>query len=98
SITSVTPNSGPSAGGTAVTISGSNFASGATVRFGGTPATAVAVVNSSTINATTPAHSAGDVSVTVTNPDAQRATFNSFTYQAPVVPNVTSIAPSNGST
>ena len=62
----VSPNSGPTAGGTAVTITGTNFAAGATVTFGGTAATNVVVVNSTTITATTPAGSAGAVTVTVT--------------------------------
>jgi len=35
-ITGISPNSGSTAGGTQVTISGSNFVSGATVQFGGT--------------------------------------------------------------
>ena len=34
-VTSVSPNSGSAAGGTAVTITGTNFVSGATVAFGG---------------------------------------------------------------
>ena len=40
---------------TAVTITGTNFASGATVTFGGSAATSVVVVSSTTITATTPA-------------------------------------------
>ena len=71
-VTSVSPNNGPAAGGTAVTITGTNFASGATVTFGSTAATNVTVVNSTTITATTPAGSAGAVTVTVTNSNGQR--------------------------
>ena len=66
------PNSGPAAGGTAVTITGTNFAAGATVTFGGTAATNVTVVNSTTITATTPAGSAGAVTVTVTSAMVRR--------------------------
>src|SRR6185369_5024705 len=62
SVSGITPNSGTTAGGTAVTINGSNFVSGATVTIGGA-ATNVSVVNSTTINATTPAHAAGAVNV-----------------------------------
>ncbi len=65
-VSSVSPNSGSTAGGTAVTITGTNFAAGATVTFGGAAATNVVVVNSTTITATTPAGSAGAVTVTVT--------------------------------
>ena len=56
-------------GGTAVTITGTNFAAGATVTFGGTAATSVVVVSGTQITATTPAGSAGAVTVTVTNPE-----------------------------
>ena len=40
-INSVSPNNGPVAGGTAVTITGTNFTAGATVKFGSTAATNV---------------------------------------------------------
>jgi hypothetical protein len=54
-VTAVSPASGPSAGGTAVTITG-EFLSGATsVTFGGTAATNVTVVNDTTITARAPA-------------------------------------------
>jgi hypothetical protein len=93
---SVTPNSGATAGGTAVTITGTNFAAGATVTFGGTAATNVVVVNSTSITATTPA-GAGAVTVTVTNPSGQSGSLASaFTYIAP--PMVSSVAPNNGPT
>ena len=80
-ISSVSPTSGTTAGGTAVTISGTGFLSGATVSFGGTAATGVTVVNSTSIKASTPAHAAGAVNVVVTNPDAQTGTLtNGYTY------------------
>ena len=83
-VSSITPNSGTTAGGTSVTINGTNFNSGATVSIGGIAATNVAVVNSTTITALTPAHTAGTVNVSVTNPDAQSATLTSgFTYTSP---------------
>ena len=78
-----------------MTITGTNFAAGATVTFGGTAATNVVVVNSTTITATTPAGSAGAVTVTVTNPGAQSGSLaNGYTYV--VVPTVTSVSPNNG--
>ncbi|MGO9228064.1 MAG: beta strand repeat-containing protein, partial [Bryobacteraceae bacterium] len=81
SVTSVSPSSGSTAGGTAVTITGTNFAAGATVTFGGTAAANVVVVNGTTITATTPVGSAGAVTVTVTNPGAQSASLaNGFSY------------------
>jgi hypothetical protein len=96
-VTSVSPSTGPAAGGTAVTITGTNFASGATVTFGGTAATNVAVTNSTTITATTPAHVAGVVTVTVTNSNGLSGSLASgFTYVVP--PTVTGVSPSSGST
>ena len=96
-VTSVSPNSGTTLGGTAVTITGTNFATGATVTFGGAAATNVAVVNSTTITATTPAGSTGAVTVTVTNPGALSGSLVSgYTYV--VVPTVSSVSPNSGST
>ena len=97
-VTSLSPTSGSTAGGTAVTITGTDFTSGATVTFGGTPATNVQVTSSTSITATTPAHAAGAVSVVVTNPDGQSGTLaNGFTYAVPN-PTVTAISPNTGPT
>jgi hypothetical protein len=83
-VSGVNPTSGPAAGGTSVTISGTGFAAGATVTFGGTNATGVVVNNSTTITATTPAHAAGAVDVVVTNSTGQSGTkLNAFTYNPP---------------
>jgi hypothetical protein len=80
-VTSITPNSGSASGGTAVTITGTGFLSGATVSFGGTAATGVTVVNSTSITATTAAHAAGAVSMVITNTDSQSGTLaNGYTY------------------
>ena len=80
-VTSISPTSGPTNGGTAVTIIGAGFFSGATVSIGGTSATGVTVANSTSISATTPAHTAGAVSVVVTNTDSQSgALANGYTY------------------
>ena len=80
----VSPNSGSTTGGTAVTITGTNFAAGATVTFGGTAATNVVVVSGTQITATTPAHAAGAVTVTVTVNGQSGSLSNGFTYN-PVV-------------
>lgn len=100
-VNTITPNSGTTAGGTAVTISGTNFLSGASVRFGGVVATNVTVTNTTSITATTPAHAAGTVNVTVTNPDNQSVTLTSgFTYNAPPssAPTVSAVSPGSGPT
>jgi hypothetical protein len=83
-VTTLTPASGATAGNTLVTITGTNFQSGATVTVGGSAATSVVFVNSTTLRARTPAHAAGKVSVVVTNPTAQAGTLNpGFFYAAP---------------
>jgi hypothetical protein len=98
-ISGVSPSSGPIAGGTAVTISGTGFTAGATVTFGGTSASAT-VVGSTTINAIAPSHASGSVNVVVTNPGGQSATLtNGYSYaSAPPAPTVSSITPNSGST
>jgi cytochrome c peroxidase len=97
SFTSITPNSGPSNGGTFVTINGAGFAQGATVTFGGVAATNVSTFNNETqINATTPLHAEGSVNIVVTNPNGASATsFNGFLYVASVT--VSSTVPTSGS-
>ena len=62
-VTSVTPNNGSTAGGNSVTITGTNFASGAMVTFGGNGATSVVVVSSTSITAKTPTGNSGVVTV-----------------------------------
>ena len=94
---SISPTGGPAAGGTAVTITGTNFVAGATVTFGGAAATNVSVVSATSITADTPAHAAGAVDVVVTNPDLQSGTLaDGYTYGA--APTVSSVSPTSGST
>ena len=83
-VSSVSGTSGTSAGGTAITITGTNFLSGATVTVGGAACTSVTVVSATSITCTTPAGSAGAQDVVVTNTDTQSATLSGgFTYIAP---------------
>ena len=79
-VTSLSPNSGGIAGGTSVTITGTNFTGATAVTFGGTAATNVIVVNATTITATTPAHAAGSVDVAVTTPGGTGSKTGGFTY------------------
>ncbi|HUF46274.1 MAG TPA: IPT/TIG domain-containing protein [Vicinamibacterales bacterium] len=77
----VTPNTGPTSGGTAITVTGTGFVSGATVLIGGTPATSVSVASATRITARTPAKPAGGYSVQVRNPNGQTAnTPRGFLY------------------
>src|SRR5262249_39959421 len=80
-VSAVSPTSGSVNGGTTVTVTGTGFLSGATVKFGGIAATGIAVNSSKSSTATTPAHGAGTVDVSVTNSDGQSGTLtNGFTY------------------
>ena len=66
-----------------MTITGTGFLAGATVTLGGTAATNVTVVNSTTITATTPAHAAGAVNVVVRNTDGQSGTLHQSVIPTP---------------
>src|SRR5204863_3359000 len=55
-ISQLSPASGPTAGGTAVTLSGANFRANCTLLFGGIPAVSAALVSAASMTATTPAH------------------------------------------
>ncbi len=81
-VTGVSPNSGPTAGGTVVSITGTGFNCVSGVSFGGTPATGVTTVSPTQITATSPAGSAGAVDVTVTNCNgtSPTTTLDTFTY------------------
>ena len=80
-ITSIDPSAGSTGGGTPVTITGTNFVSGATVTIGGVAATGVNVLSSTSITSTTGAHASGVVDVTVKNPNNQGVTaVSAYTY------------------
>lgn len=91
-ITSVSPSSGDLGGGMVAQITGSNFFSGAMVRFGSTLATNVVVVNSTTITCTVPPGVAGVVTVSVTSGGQTAMLPNGFTYIAPPAPPTISLA------
>ena len=91
-VTGLSPASGPAAGGTAVTISGTGLGHATGVRFGGA-AGAITADSASQIIVTSPAGS-GTVDVTVTT-EAGAAGAGRFTYEAPP-PVIASISPSSG--
>jgi hypothetical protein len=95
-VTAVSPASGPLAGGTTVTITGTGFSGAPVVDFGLKAATNVVVVSPTQITAASPAGAVGTVNVTVTAPGGTSATSATdvFTYVA--APTVTSVAPGQG--
>jgi YVTN family beta-propeller protein len=84
-VTAVAPNSGSTAGGTGVTITGTNLTGATAVKFGGVAATNVNVVSGTSITAASPAGSAGAVDVTVTTAGGTSPTgaADKFTYNIP---------------
>jgi len=95
-ITSISPSSGSTLGGTNTTITGTNFTGATSVTFDGLAATSINVVNSTTITCITPAHITGAVGIIVTTGGGPSASFSSFTYNTP--PNITGISQLTGST
>ena len=96
--TAVAPAAGPVAGGTAVTLTGTNYTGTTGVTFGGTAATSVVVVSNTSITCVAPAHAAGVVDVIVTNASgaASASSTDKFTYDA--APTVTSVVEAAGPT
>jgi hypothetical protein len=99
-VTGLDVNTGTTAGGTLVTLSGTNFAAASAVKFGTTNATSFTVLSDTQIQATSPAGSAGTINITVTTPGGTSSTgsANQFTYVAASVPTVTLLSATSGST
>ncbi|MHB8490770.1 MAG: IPT/TIG domain-containing protein [Solirubrobacteraceae bacterium] len=85
-ITKIQPTSGPEAGGTAVTITGTTLTGATEVKFGSTNAINFEVVSETEIKATSPAGS-GTVDVTVSTPAGTSATSSTdrFAYTPPQI-------------
>lgn len=82
-VTAVIPNSGPTGGGTAVLITGTNFTGATAVNFGaGNPATFTVVSATAITVASNPSGSAGTIDVRVTTPLGTSAIVaaDQFTY------------------
>lgn len=79
-LTSLNPTSGTIAGGTVVTLTGTNLTNTTGVKFGGSLATSITIVSSTTVNATTPSHLAGTVDVVVSTLEGNATLTNSYTY------------------
>ena len=80
-LTSVSPNSGPVAGGTSVTIAGKYLTGATAVAFGATAAS-FTVVSDTAVTAVSPAHEAATVDITVTAAGGTSATSpnDQFTF------------------
>jgi hypothetical protein len=84
SITGISPSSGPTGGGTAVTIQGSGFSGATSVLFGGASATGISVQGDGVIVATSPG-GAGTVNISVATPGGSSAIVDAsqFVYSTP---------------
>ena len=98
-VTGISPATGPSAGGTVVTVTGTNFnTSATTISFGATAATNVSCSSATTCTATSPAGSGiADVTVTVAGQTSAINNSDKFTYVTPT-PSVTGVTPNSGLT
>ena len=96
-LTGVSPASGPTTGGTVITLTGSNFTGATAITVGGTACTSFNVINASMATCVTPAGSAGPASVLITTPDGANAANELFTYVA-VPPILSTVSPGSGPT
>jgi len=97
-LTSVTPMTGPTTGGTQVTIVGTNLSNATLVEFGNLSATIVSDT-ATQIVATSPAEAAGTVDITVKTPSGASASsaIDQFTYvAAPTGPQLVAMVPNTG--
>lgn len=93
-VTSLTATSGPSLGGTTTNIVGTNFTKASKVAIGGTAATGVKFVDSTTLQATIPAHavaSAVQTKVTTEGGDSADVAGDNFSFV-----NAITVSPSIG--
>jgi IPT/TIG domain len=95
-VTSLSPSSGPTNGGTSVTVSGTGFTGATAVVFGGIPGKSVTVLSDTTLSVISPANSAGAHSVQVETPSgtSPKVAAAAFTYVG--APTVTGLSPSSG--
>jgi uncharacterized caspase-like protein/Flp pilus assembly protein TadD len=105
SVTTITPSSGSTAGGTSVTISGTNLGGATAVTFANSAAARFTVESATSITATTAAHAAGVVDVAVMTPGGTARAGAVFAYvEAPspaspqARPTITAVSPTFGNT
>lgn len=91
-VSGIEPSSGPTDGGTEVTVTGTEFQAGATVTICGQQVTPTSITETQVVFITPACSDVGPTSVTVTNPDEGSAT-SEFTYMSSGAP---TIDPENG--
>ena len=97
-VTSVTPVQGPAAGGTTVTVHGTNFVAGEAVKFGANPSTSVTFVSATQVKATAPPHAPGSFGVRVTTPGGTSPDVSADHFTFIAAPALSSLTPDAGPT
>lgn len=95
-VTSVSVTSGPVAGGTTVTVTGTGLTGASAVSFGGTPAASFTVNADTSITAVSPAATAGTVDLTVTTAGGTSAPNSSDQFTFIAAPAVSGLSPDSG--
>ena len=91
-VTGVSPSTGNTAGGTAVTITGTGLTGATAVKFGSVSATSFSISSATSISVTSPAGSGSvDVTVTVAGGTSATSPADQFTYETG--PTVTAVSP-----
>ena len=98
-LTFLDPTSGPTTGGTTVTVTGSDFTKVTGVTFGGAAGSGVTVISAKQLRVTAPAHAPGAVDVVVTTATGTSPVTGAarYTYVTPP-PSVTQVSPREGPT
>jgi hypothetical protein len=81
-ITSISPTSGPLAGGTSVTVTGTGLTKASGVTVGGLAGVGLVVASDTSLSFNTPASVAGPAAVVVTGPGGSSTGTTTFTYAA----------------
>ncbi len=96
-VTGISPTTGSEAGGTVVTVTGTEFTGATAVKFGTTAGTSLTVNSATQITITSPAGAAGTVNITVTTPGGTSATSPADEFTYTITPlTVTGITPGTG--
>jgi surface protein len=91
-LTSIDITTGPLAGNTTLTLTGTDFMSGLNITIDGTNCTTSTYVSATSATCVTPAKTAGSYDVVITNPDSQAGTItNGYTYATAALAYSTSV-------
>jgi len=95
-IIGVSPDGGPTGGGTEVIITGAHFIGTTAVLIGNTPVSSFTVVSPTTIAAVVAPGAAGEHSITVTTPGGTVTSSADVSFRYAAVPTVTAVGPTSG--